>query len=108
MHDEHETGTDSIPPRFMQSIERDTRDRIASFLRCEAFELRYRPEVARAVSGLAARVASRDTIDDLLSNVGATDRSSPYALWPRDLRALLGRRLRGLYARAVGALLGLD
>lgn len=106
-YDFHESEGADLPPRPMASIERETRRAIASFLRCEAFELRYRPDVARAVSGLAARVDSNETIEDLLSNVGATDRSSPYALRPRDLRTLLERRLRDLYARAIGALLGI-
>jgi hypothetical protein len=95
-----------MPP--IAEDERATRRAVASFLRCEAFELRYRPDVAHAVSGLASRVDSNETIEDLLANVGATARSSPYALRPRDLRALLDRRLRDLYARVVAALLGLD
>jgi hypothetical protein len=100
----------TVPPRTMVSIETETRRAIASFLYCEAFELRYTPEIARAVSGLAARVESNEPIPDLLANVGATGRGSPYAVLrkPRALRALLGRQCYSAYCRAVSRLLGLD
>lgn len=108
MHDEHEPEATAIPPRPMRSVERETRDRIASFLYCEAFELRYRPDVARVVSGLAARVASSESIPDMLANAGATGRGSPYAALrkPDALRALIERRAIQAYTRAVSRLLG--
>lgn len=51
--------------------EQEVRKLIASFLRCEAFELRFTPDVAEIISELAERIESEETIEELLANVGA-------------------------------------
>lgn len=83
---------------------------LATFLYCEAFELRDSPEIARVVSGLAARVESDEPIADMLANSGATGQGSPYAALrkPDALRALAKRRALTGLARALRRLIGID